>query len=253
LAILGCFTVERSTLGIAELADRLDFSRSTVHRYAVTLLELGYLEQGSDRKYRLGLRVTDLGLSAIGASNLACAADKDLRRLRRQTRLTTALAVLDDLQIVYLRWLRGYAISEGHASWISPLAAGSRLPAYSTAAGKVLLAHLPRERQANAARLIIAEQNRPVGNHGVRRLLGELEQIARDGVAICSEQSLTPLLALAVPIRESSNEVVGALSLIAPNRDTSAGELLDRHRRDLRQAAHRISSAHQSHRPPAPS
>lgn len=54
LAILACFTPPRPMLGIADLADELGMSRSTTHRYVVTLLALGYLEQETTRKYRLG-------------------------------------------------------------------------------------------------------------------------------------------------------------------------------------------------------
>jgi len=70
LAILGCFTPEEPVLGIAEIADELGMSRSTTHRYVITLVALGYLEQGASRKYRLGLRVTDLGMSALNSTGL---------------------------------------------------------------------------------------------------------------------------------------------------------------------------------------
>jgi DNA-binding IclR family transcriptional regulator len=45
-------------------------SRATTHRYMVTLVALGYLEQSTSRKYRLGLRVTDLGMSALNCTGL---------------------------------------------------------------------------------------------------------------------------------------------------------------------------------------
>jgi IclR family pca regulon transcriptional regulator len=70
LAILSCFTPKRPVLGIADIADELGMSRSTTHRYVITLLALGYLEQGASRKYRLGLRVTDLGMSALNSTGL---------------------------------------------------------------------------------------------------------------------------------------------------------------------------------------
>ena len=69
LAILACFTAKRPVLGIADIADELGMSRSTTHRYVITLVALGYLEQGASRKYRLGLRVTDLGMSALNSTD----------------------------------------------------------------------------------------------------------------------------------------------------------------------------------------
>jgi IclR family pca regulon transcriptional regulator len=70
LAILGCFRPVCPVLGIADIADHLGMSRSTTHRYVITLVALGFLEQGASRKYRLGLRVTDLGMSALNSTGL---------------------------------------------------------------------------------------------------------------------------------------------------------------------------------------
>src|ERR1700736_2884045 len=70
LAILGCFTPDRPLLGIADIANDLGMRRSTTHRYVITLVALGYLKQGAGRKYSLGLRVTDLGMSAVNATGL---------------------------------------------------------------------------------------------------------------------------------------------------------------------------------------
>ncbi len=71
LAILECFTPDLPVLGIADIADRLGMSRSTTHRYVTTLVALGYLQQGARRKYRLGLGVTSLGMSALNATDLS--------------------------------------------------------------------------------------------------------------------------------------------------------------------------------------
>src|ERR1700761_9806941 len=68
LAILSCFPPKRPVLGIADIADELGMSRSTTHRYVITLLALGYLEQGASRKYRLRLRGTDPGVSALNST-----------------------------------------------------------------------------------------------------------------------------------------------------------------------------------------
>src|ERR1700691_5841431 len=70
LAILSCFTPARPVLGIAAIADELGMSRSTTHRYVITLVALGYLRQGASRKYRLGLGVTNLGMAALSSTSL---------------------------------------------------------------------------------------------------------------------------------------------------------------------------------------
>ena len=71
LAILSSFRDGRQLVGISDLGRELGLSRSTAHRYVATLAALGYLQQDpSSRKYRLGLRVLDLGFSAISSMEL---------------------------------------------------------------------------------------------------------------------------------------------------------------------------------------
>src|ERR1700709_2066782 len=102
LAILSCFTPKRPVLGIADIADELGMSRSTTHRYVITLLALGYLEQGASRKYRLGLRVTDLGMSALNSTGLREHAQPYLEELRQRSSYTVSLAVLDGPELLYV-------------------------------------------------------------------------------------------------------------------------------------------------------
>src|ERR1039457_6880735 len=145
LAILGCFTPARPVLGIADIADDLGMSRSTTHRYVITLVALGYLEQGASRKYRLGLKVTDLGMSVLNSTGLREHAHDYLEELRQRTSYTTSLAVLDGAEILYVDRARSFRRRQGKIDL--GLAPGSRLPAYCTAMGKLLLANLPESEQ----------------------------------------------------------------------------------------------------------
>lgn len=95
LAILHCFTPERYMLGISEISDETGISRSTTHRYVTTLVALGYLEQNTSRKYRLGLRVNDLGMAALNSRGLREPSRPPMEGLRQRTSLTTSLSVLD--------------------------------------------------------------------------------------------------------------------------------------------------------------
>src|SRR3954451_7630768 len=143
LVILSCFTPRRPVLGIADIADELGMSRSTTHRYVITLLALGYLEQGASRKYRLGLRVTDLGMSALNSTGLREHAGPYLEELRQRTSYTASLGVLDGPEVLYVDQARSFR--RGRAG--GDARTGSRLPAYCTAMGKLLLANLPEADQ----------------------------------------------------------------------------------------------------------
>src|ERR1017187_997503 len=131
LAILGCFTPKRPVLGIADIADDLGMSRSTTHRYVITLVALGYLEQGASRKYRLGLRVTDLGMSALNSTGLREHAHPYLDELRRRSSYTVSLGVLDGPDVLYVDRARSFRRGQGQNGL--DLQAGSRLPPHPTA------------------------------------------------------------------------------------------------------------------------
>ncbi len=105
LAMLACFSAERPVRGIADMAVELDLRRSTTHRYATTLVTLGYLEQGPNRKYRLSSRVSDVGMSLLDSLAMRSVARRHLRELRTRTGRTVSLGVLGGDKVVYIdRW-----------------------------------------------------------------------------------------------------------------------------------------------------
>jgi DNA-binding IclR family transcriptional regulator len=138
LTLLRAFTAEEPVRGIAELADVLDVSRPTAHRYASTFLELGYLEQVALRRYRLAARAAEPGLAMLGSLPLARRAQPILRQLREGTGRTVSLATLDGADVLYLSRLCGFA--RGQYELEKGLGTGTRRPARRTAAGEALLA-----------------------------------------------------------------------------------------------------------------
>jgi IclR family transcriptional regulator, pca regulon regulatory protein len=240
LAILGCFTAERPVLGIADIADELGMSRSTTHRYVTTLLALGYLEQGRSRKYRLGLRVTDLGMSALHSTGLSENVHPFLEELRERTGYTVGLAVLDGTEILYVDRARSWRRTERETD--QGLYPGSRMPAYCTAMGKVMLAYLPEEVQRELFAQMKLERKSPSTITSKPALRAELERIREDGYAL-NDQELRPgLQAIAVPVRDESREVVAAVGIAANPQALSVAELSDALGPHLISMAARISS-----------
>jgi DNA-binding IclR family transcriptional regulator len=140
LGLLKLFTVEQPVRGISELAELMDVSAPTAHRYASTCLELGYLEQAPQRRYRLARRSADPGLAMLGSLAITRPARPLLRALRASTGRTVSQAVLDGADVVYLQRLCGF--ERGQYQLERGLGAGSRRVARRTAAGKALLGAL---------------------------------------------------------------------------------------------------------------
>jgi IclR family pca regulon transcriptional regulator len=199
-------------------------SRSTTHRYVTTLVELGYLEQGAQRKYRLGLRVTDLGMSAMNSMSLREHAHPYLEELRRETNFTVNLAILDGSEVLYVDRVRGSR--QGQHQIDFDLHVGSRLPAYCTALGKLLLAYLPDAEQKALIGSLELVKHGPNTIASKKALKTELEQIGEEGLAVDDEELAVEVQAIAAPVRSSGGEVVAAVNLVGSRSMVSVDELV---------------------------
>jgi IclR family transcriptional regulator, pca regulon regulatory protein len=240
LAILRCFTPERSVLGIADLADELEMSRSTTHRYVVTLVELGYLEQNAQRKYRLGLHVTDLGMSALNSTGLREHAHPYLEELRQRSSYTVSLAVLDGEDILYVDRVRSFQRAQTDPRL--DLASGSRLPAYCTAMGKVLLANLPDAELHRLLASIKLTKRTPNTITTKMALREELDQIRDEGLAVNDQELAPEVHSIAAPVRDDAREVVAAINMAATTSAISLEELINGLSPHLISTAARISA-----------
>jgi IclR family pca regulon transcriptional regulator len=242
LMILAFYTPERPVMGVAEIADELGMGRSTTHRYMATLVELGFLEQVQGRKYRLGLHVTDLGMSALAATGLAEHSRELLEQLRSSSGYTASLAVLDGPEIIYVD--RALSRRRGQHLIDHNLRVGSRLAAYATAMGKLLLAHIP---DPELQRQVLGEMTltrRTPHTITTRTLLRrELESIVLEGAIAVSDQEYTAgLVEIAAAVRGETGEVVAAAGLEAHVSMISLEELAGRLGPHLTATADRISA-----------
>jgi IclR family transcriptional regulator, pca regulon regulatory protein len=240
LAILCCFDSEHPVLGIVDIAQELGMSRSTTHRYVTTLAALGYLLQGRGRKYRLGMRVTDLGLSAMSGMGLREQARADLEDLCQRTGFTASLAVLDGPEILLLDRLRGTRRALHQAD--PGITAGSRLPAHCTACGKLLLAYLPQWAQRELVGELQLQKRGPNTIRSKSALRTELTQICEDGLAVDDQEFVEGLYAIAAPLRSETGETVAAIALTAHHKAIALADLIDALAPHLISTADRISA-----------
>jgi IclR family pca regulon transcriptional regulator len=240
LAILECFSPERSVLGIADLADALGMGRSTTHRYVITLTRLGYLVQVEKRKYRLALRVTDLGMSAMNSTSLQEHARPHLEELRRRTGFTVTIAVLDGPEVLVVDRVSGSQRSLRQIDFVQ--APGSRVPAYCTALGKLLLAHLPDQEQRLVVGQMTLTKSAPNTILSKRALRAKLESIRGQSLVTAEEELAPKWRSVAAAVRSDGNETVAALGLDAPSSTITMGSLANELGPHLISTADRISA-----------
>jgi IclR family transcriptional regulator, pca regulon regulatory protein len=227
LAILSAFKPGRPVLGVSEVARDVGLSRSTTHRYIATLTELGYLQQDpATKKYRLGPRVLDLGFSAINSMELREIAAPHLRHLSDETGHTVNMAILDGSDILYVERVRSSSQHQPHIDL--NLHIGSRLPAYCTSLGKVLLAFLPAEDLRHVLGQVELARRGPNTITSRTALVSELQHVREAGIAVNNEELAYGLRSIAAGVRSQSGDVVAAINLAVHRSMVSMQDLVAR-------------------------
>lgn len=225
LAILQCFTPETPLLGITDIADMLGMTKATTHRYVITMVALRFLEQPAKahRKYRLGPKAHDIGMAALDIRPLRNIARPHLLHIRSELSYTMSLGVIDGDLLIMDR-LPGY---RGHARPKVDLGVGSRLPIYCTSMGKVLLAHLPKDKLADAIGDATLDKRCPNTIRSERALRDGLEEIRAAGYAVDEEEFVEGIRGIAVPVRSKAGNVVAAIEVSAPSRVATRPQMVD--------------------------
>ncbi|MDM9625144.1 IclR family transcriptional regulator C-terminal domain-containing protein [Rhizobium sp. S152] len=206
LKVIEAFTAEHPRLSISEAADISGYDRATTRRCLLTLAELGYCAY--DGKYfTVTPRVLRLGTGCLASMPLPRIVQPWLDRLSEEIGQSTSVSILDDAEIVYVA-----RASQRRVMSIA-LMPGSRLPAYCTSMGRVLLAAIPSER---ALELLSAE---PLAQRTSRTQtdVGELQRILQDvkaaGYASIDQEVEIGLRSVAVPLVGARGQTLAALNV----------------------------------------
>jgi IclR family transcriptional regulator, KDG regulon repressor len=209
--LLKVFRSRESDLGVSELARRLSLGKSTVHRLLTTLAAEGLIEQDPRTgNYRLGIVMFELGEAVRVHMDLHAAAGPVLAGLRAQTQESSQVGVLDGHDVVYIDRL------ESAHSLRLFTETGRRVPVHCTSSGKVLLAYLP---EAALHAVLRSAPITAMTQHTIisrEQLLAELDRVRRRGWADAVNEREVGVASIAAPIRDSTGEVVAAISIGVP-------------------------------------
>jgi IclR family transcriptional regulator, pca regulon regulatory protein len=239
VAILESFTANRPMLRISELADMVGISRSTTHRYATTLVELGFLEQDSKRRYRLAHNAARAGMALIETLRRENPARAILEDLREQTGHTVSLGLLDRAQVLYV--YRLHAHGPGQYETDGELGVGSYAPAHSTAIGRALLSSLIESELCDLFAQLCRYGSEPGAVPVDTSLVGEIEQVKRERIAVCDGEYPTGARSIAAPVTRRLDKPILAVGLTAPASAYTIDEMLVRFGEPVRRAAKLLS------------
>jgi IclR family transcriptional regulator, pca regulon regulatory protein len=208
LAVIRCFSSEHPSLTLSEVAERTGLTRAAARRFLLTLQELGYVGS-SGRQFSLRPRVLALGYAYLSSFSVSQIAQPHLEDLAEELHESCSVSVLDGDDLVYV------ARASANRIMTIALTVGTRLPAYPTSMGRILLAHLPEtELDAYLRRTTM----RKLTEHTITDP-GELRAVlatARSRGWTAVDQELEAgVRSIAVPIRDSSRKVVAAINASA--------------------------------------
>jgi IclR family pca regulon transcriptional regulator len=206
LAVIKAFSDHRRAMTIAQLSQKTGIPRAAVRRCLYTLKQLGYADSEANNFF-LKPGILALGYAFLSSTPLTVAAQPYLNELSHRLKESCVLAVLDQNEVMY--------VARSHTSRVLSLAlnTGSRLPAYCTALGRVLLAGLSAtqlDRYFASVVLAPHTERTVVSEQKLRDILFEVRQ---RGFAVVEEELETGLRSIAVPIRGASGATVAALSI----------------------------------------
>lgn len=232
LAVIRAFSQQRRELTIAQLSHRTDIPRAAVRRCLYTLAKLGYVGTEDGRTYALRPRILALGHAYLSSTPLATAVQPLLDQISDELHESSSMAVLEGDEILYI------ARSSTTTRLMSiDLGLGSRLPAYCTSMGRVLLAELPPDDLGHYLSRVKLTRltNRTVSS--VADLKRVLAEVRRDGYAIVDQELEIGLRSMAVPVRDASGRCVAAINVGTQSARVSVAEMQARFLTPLQAAA----------------
>jgi len=237
LSVMQAFTRTTPRMTSSQISAKTGFSRAAVRRCLHTLHQLGFVDVEETNQFSLSQRVLTFSHAYTYSSRLPRAAQPILEKLSSILHESCSVATLVDDEILY--------VARAHVSRIMTvdLAIGSRLPAYCTSMGRVLLANLPPAQIKKYLERVPLERHTEHTIVSPTKLRKVLDKVRRKGFAIVDQELEDGLRSVAVPVRNAADEVVAAMNIGTQAQRMPSEEIEDRILPQLRKAARNLSQA----------
>lgn len=215
LEVIRSFSAAAPRQTLTEVAGRSGLSRAGARRILLTLESLGYV-RSDGKQFSLSPRILDLGFAYLSSMPIWNVAEPVMEELVDKVKESCSAAVLDGTDIIYVLRVPTHKIMS-----IS-LGVGSRLPAYCTSMGRMLLSGLaPAElAQVLATSTLTARTKHTVTD--VKELTARIAQVRRQGWSLVNQELEEGVVSMAAPITNRAGQMVAALNISGQANRTSA-------------------------------
>ena len=234
LSVIRSFSAETPRQTLSEVAQRTGLTRAGARRILLTLEGLGYVE-AQGRQFSLTPKILDLGFAYLSSLPLWNLAEPVMEALVADVKESCSAAVLEGSDIVYVLRVPTHKIMSIN------LGLGSRLPAYCTSMGRVLLSGLAPDDLR--ARLQTADRRRRTARTvtGLEELEQIVAQVRLQGWCLVNQELEEGLVSLAAPLRDRSGRIIAALNISGQANRTPAAQMIEQFLPKLLAAAQGIS------------
>lgn len=234
LAVIRAFSADHPRLTLSEVARITGLTRAASRRFLLTLQHLGYVGS-DDREFYLRPRVLDLGYAYLSTTSFWDLAQPHMEALVDELHESSSISVLDGDEIVYV-----VRVPTKRIMTIA-LGVGSRLPAYPTSMGRVLLAGLDDD-EIDA--YLVRADLKPLTTRTVTdigKLRARIGEVREQGWACVDQELEEGVRSVATAVRDTSGATIAALNISAHAARTSMEELHQRFVPRLLATAERIN------------
>jgi IclR family acetate operon transcriptional repressor len=220
----------------AEISRKLRIPKSSASYILRALEKHGYISRDHENgRYRIGLKVLNLGRGALSGIDVREVALPIMRQLVDHSGITSHLAILDGPQAVYVEKVEAPGFVKMD-TWI-----GRRMEVYSTSVGKSLVAHLPEDAVQSIVRERGMKRRTPLTITQPGKFLVELEKVREQGYSVDNEENNLGVRCVAAPVLNAAGQVAAAVNITGTTQQVTL-ELLPRIAEMVKEAARRISA-----------
>jgi IclR family pca regulon transcriptional regulator len=234
ISVIKAFGENTPRLTLAEVATGL--ARGAARRFLLTLQKLGYIETDG-RYFFLKPSTLEIGYSYLSSLPWWKSAQRVTEELSRELGISVAVGVLERDTVVYV----AYGLPDKFA--ISGRTVGTRLPAYASAIGRVLLAYAAPAEQQEYFSSAPLQKLTPATQTDVAKFKDTLEDVAQNGFALVDQELQLGLKTLAVPIRNRAGVVVAGMGIDLSSLPGSVETLMQSALPKLTRASARVTEA----------